>query len=333
MSDPSEKIKCPDCQLTLLRKNLPKHYRKSHPGLDPYLRLRQSRERRVKRSRFDVREPWVAGAFVTIIVVIMLFIGALVIVSLVNKEGREIPDDRTIFFTASDGVVINGTFYGSAYEDRETIYLIHDLGRDRSVWEEYANELQSKGYNVLAIDLRGHGESTKSLMEPDRVYDFRTMGHTDFLGISNDVTAAYQWVQGTGIDGKPNTNAGTDGAFIGVGRGGLYALNKYARMSRERIVSSVIVSPTLDCYGLDVEQVFEDYGDTRPIMLVSGEGDGTGKLATDTILSRKELDGENNGVGYFVIGSSQVGMPLFEYDSMKEKILEILEEGWEVKLS
>jgi pimeloyl-ACP methyl ester carboxylesterase len=333
MSDPSEKIKCPDCQLIVLRKNLQKHYRRSHPGLDPFIRLRQSREERIRRSGLDVKESWIAGAFITVIVVILIVIGALVVVSLINKEGRAIPDEKPVFFAASDGVVINGTWYGSAYEGRQTIYLVHDIGRDRTVWKDYASELQGKGYNVLAIDLRGHGESTKSISDPNKVYDWRTMGHTDFLGISRDVTAAYQWVHGTGLDGEPNTDAGEDGSFIGVGRGGLYALNQYARMSRERIMSSVVVSPTLDCYGLDVEQVFQDFGDTRPIMLAASDGDGTGELAIDTILTTKELDGEKNGVGYFVIGSSQVGMPLFEYKSLKEQIIEVLEDGWNVKLS
>jgi hypothetical protein len=78
--------------------------------------------------------------------------------------------------------------------------------------------------------------------------------------------------------------------------------------------------------------VFEDYGDTRPIMMAAGEGDGTGKLAMDTILTRKEIDGEKNGVGYFVVGSSQVGMPLFEYKSLRGQILEVLQDGWDLEL-
>ena len=95
-------------------------------------------------------------------------------------------------------------------------------------------------------------------------------------------------------------------------------------------MSTVMISPTLDCYDLDVEQVFEDYGDFRPILLAASEGDGTGKLAIDTILTRKFEDGENNGLGVFVPGSG-VGMPLMEDQDLKAGILDTFDLGWNIQ--
>lgn len=36
---------------------------------------------------------------------------------------------------------------------------MHSFAMNVYVWEELANQLRLKGYNVLAMDLRGHGRS------------------------------------------------------------------------------------------------------------------------------------------------------------------------------
>lgn len=41
------------------------------------------------------------------------------------------------------------------------VLLIHGYGENRSVWRDFRQELLNRGYAVLSLDLRGHGESTK----------------------------------------------------------------------------------------------------------------------------------------------------------------------------
>jgi alpha-beta hydrolase superfamily lysophospholipase len=334
MSEPSGKVTCPDCSTVILRKNVVKHYRRNHPGLDPRKRMKESKEEtRITKPRFEATNSKIAGVLVVIVVVILIIVAGLVMFSLINEDGSGTPDRRTVFFSASDHVVINASWYQSSRSQAETIYLIHDIGGDRTIWDDYARELQSEGYNVMAIDMRGHGESTKNLFNEEIVYDWTTMGHLDFIMYQADIQAAYDWVHGEDNEGEPNTDAGSDGGFIGIGRGGIYGMNKFARMSREeRIMSGVVLSPLLFVPDPSLpneftNQVFQDWGDIRPIMMAASDGDGTGGLAIDTIMTQKTDDGETNGDGVYVPGSS-LGINLLRNKDLKERILLQFEASW-----
>ncbi len=323
----SPKVECPDCGISIEKKNLSRHYRKMHPDLDPRRRMRETRVDRPKRSIQEMPRSTVAGIFVAMFVFFILVAGVLLFLSFFHDAESTPEGPKTIWYTSGDGAVINGTFYQAFSSDRPTIYLVHDLGADRRVWDDYAVELQKEDYNVLAIDLRGHGDSTKNVKTPDITYDWTEMSHEDLMGIQLDIQGAYRWVHADDDNGKKNTDAGSDGAMVGVGRGGLFALSQIAKMSRERMMSAVIVSPLLDVYSLDVEQVFEDYGDVRPVMMAASEGDTVGNRVIDMIMTRKEEDGEANGMTYSVPGT-KVGMPLFQNDGLKLDILELFEQGW-----
>jgi hypothetical protein len=322
------KTVCPECGLAVESKNLGKHFRKMHPGLDP---RRIMLERKVEKPRRTVKElprSRIAGLFISLFVLLILIAAVLFFLSF-DQDGDSTPDGpKKIWYTSGDGAIINGTFYKALHDERPTIYLVHDIGDDRSVWNEYAEELQDSDYNVLAIDLRGHGESTKNVKTPDISYEWSEMTHDDLLKIQLDIQGAYRWVHGEDEESNKNTEAGENGAMIGVGRGGLFALSQTAKMSRERIMSSVIISPLLDVYSLDVEQVFEDYGDVRPVMLAASEDDTVAGLAIDRIIKRKEADGETNGIVHKVSGG-KVGMPLLENGGLKESIIETMELGFD----
>lgn len=331
MSDRSGKMKCPDCSMMISEKNIQKHYRRIHPGLDPAKRMKEergSKRTHVRSHRSEVTKPVTIGILLVLAVTVVIIAAGLLVYSILDDDSEAATPGRTIWYAASDKVVINGTWYGAAETGAETIYLIHDIGEDRTVWKEYARHLQSEGYNVLAIDLRGHGESVKSLISEDITYDWTTMAHADFVLIKNDIQGAIDWVHGDDETGKPNTEAGELSSFVGVGKGGLYAMNAFSMLSREGVISGAVLSPTLDCYGLDVPQVFEDWGDVRPILLAAGQGDGTAKLAIDTILERKEKDGETNGEGVFVPGSAR-GLILLDNMEFVEHLDEYLVKGWE----
>ena len=159
MSDRSNRVECPDCSMMINEKNLTKHYRRRHPGLDPVARIREAREARIRRTRsprFERTNSMVIGLLLVLGVALVIVTASLLVYSIFNEGSEAAPPGRTIFYAASDGAVINGTWYSSTEEGAETVYLIHDIGKDRTVWKDYAGHLQSEGYNVLAIDLRGH---------------------------------------------------------------------------------------------------------------------------------------------------------------------------------
>ena len=49
--------------------------------------------------------------------------------------------------------------------------LVHGLASNARMWDGVAEELSARGHRVVAVDLRGHGQSTK----PSVGYDFTTI--------------------------------------------------------------------------------------------------------------------------------------------------------------
>ena len=57
------------------------------------------------------------------------------------------------------GIVLHYQEFGS--DSAPPIVLLHDVNDDRRSWDDVA-ALVSKSFRVLAIDMRGHGETTRS---------------------------------------------------------------------------------------------------------------------------------------------------------------------------
>ncbi|MGE5335467.1 MAG: alpha/beta hydrolase [Nitrososphaerota archaeon] len=65
---------------------------------------------------------------------------------------------RTVTFTASDGVRLGGTIYGSGTTG---VALSHQSDGTQNQWAGFARHLAANGYMALAFDFRGHGVSAK----------------------------------------------------------------------------------------------------------------------------------------------------------------------------
>ena len=68
---------------------------------------------------------------------------------------------RAIRLTTADGIGIIGTYYPAQTDIAPAVLLLHGLGQTRTDWTAFARLLQQNGIAALAIDLRGHGESTR----------------------------------------------------------------------------------------------------------------------------------------------------------------------------
>jgi pimeloyl-ACP methyl ester carboxylesterase len=74
------------------------------------------------------------------------------------------------------------------------IVLLHGLASATRIWDFVAPLLAEQGYEVVALDQRGHGESDK----PDDGYDFATIVADDAavfagLGVLNPVLVGHSW--------------------------------------------------------------------------------------------------------------------------------------------
>ncbi len=320
----SGNVDCPECGKSIQQKNVRSHFLRFHPGLDPYVSFRENRvEKITRRPRSDIWGSPVAFVLFTIAVVIMLISGYFLYRSLDDGPGEIGP--RTVFYTSEDGAIINATWYDTGEGGSPTVYLVHDIGQTRDVWEEFAGNLRNKGYNVMAMDLRGHGESHLNVKDPDIYYDHETMEDQDFLDIFYDFIGAYNWVHGNDTYDKRNTQAGEDGAMVGIGKGGLLAFRKATRMSQMGVMSAVILSPVLVCYGMDVPQAFEEWGSVRPIMSSCGSLDGTSLIAVEEIGRRRP----EKGVQVIIEGTDR-GLELLEHTSVRESIYQTLDDGFKL---
>jgi pimeloyl-ACP methyl ester carboxylesterase len=69
------------------------------------------------------------------------------------------PPGRVVRLVASDGVPIAGSDWPGARPDAPAILLLHGVDSSRASFTRHALWLNGLGYEVLAIDFRGHGES------------------------------------------------------------------------------------------------------------------------------------------------------------------------------
>ena len=148
--------------------------------------------------------------------------------------GRVYPINE-VTFLSNDGVPISALFGASVSAQRiPTVILLHDLGGDKQEWLSTTDlfiELLERGYAVVAVDMRGHGQTPL----PD---DRQVLLIEDLENSVLDVFATLNWLLGQrAVD--PNRIA-----VIGDGSGGNVAFVS-SGIFTEQIKTSVSLSPGL----------------------------------------------------------------------------------------
>ncbi|MBI4009727.1 MAG: alpha/beta fold hydrolase [Candidatus Aenigmarchaeota archaeon] len=181
-----------------------------------------------------------------------------------------------VSFKAEDGFEVVGSFYKSTSDTG--VILLHMLNRNRSDWNAFAGQLNKEGYNVLSIDLRGHGQSLK---KGGRTVEWQTFSAKDFNDMILDVKAAKEFLEQKGISKI---------SLIGASIGANIALN-YATEDIE-IKTTVLLSPGLDYRGVKIDDNVRDYGN-RPMLIVASEDDEysatSSKTMSESAAGKKEL--------------------------------------------
>ena len=155
---------------------------------------------------------------------------------------------QTVRLQTADGVTIVGTYYVPPAQNAPGVILLHMVARNRADWEPLARKLQAAGFAVLAIDLRGHGESGGS----------RAWGR-----MPQDVVAAQVF-----LSRQPEVDKGRI-AIVGASIGANLALDFAA--SHGVVRSVVLLSPGLDYRGIKTERAMQEYD--RPVLIVASAED------------------------------------------------------------
>ncbi|MDX1436144.1 MAG: alpha/beta fold hydrolase, partial [Anaerolineales bacterium] len=184
------------------------------------------------------------------------------------------PAPGPVSFSGKNNLTIFGTLYlpADAPKPWPGVLLLHMLGGGKGEWEEPATRLAEAGYAVLAIDMRGHGETNDNI---------------NWTDAGTDHQQAINYLAGLG-DVDPD-RIGIMGGSIGANM----ALR--AGATREGIRTVVLLSPGLDYAGVTTESALSTYGD-RPIMIVASSEDTYAAESSETLADQAQ--GEVNLVMY-----------------------------------
>lgn len=129
------------------------------------------------------------------------------------------PDPDKVTLTTPDGVVLAATWRPVAGQPgAPAVLLLHDFSRDRREWDSRSRELNARGLATLALDLRGHGESTRkttgAVVSPSP-----RMLH-DAGSFPRDLAAACDWLKARSrAVGVMGLSAGANLAVIAAAQG------------------------------------------------------------------------------------------------------------------
>jgi pimeloyl-ACP methyl ester carboxylesterase len=170
-------------------------------------------------------------------------------------------EPKPVTFPAADGFRISADYYPPPVAEARAAplaVLLHGYAGDRKGWPDLLVPLHEAGFAILALDLRGHGDS--STTESHQAVEKREPEL--FKRMQNDVLGAYQW-----LVEQPKTDRARF-VLVGADVGASIAL-QYA--AKDRSVDAVVcLSPGLNYLGLDSSGDIRQITG-RPILLLATE--------------------------------------------------------------
>lgn len=198
---------------------------------------------------------------------------------------QEIIMGERVEIEGTDELKLVGTLYtpGDTPSPWPGVMLLHMLWGDRSSWEDFAIKLTDAGYAVLAVDMRGHGD---------------TGGEVDWDLAGNDLQQVWNY-----LGARPDID-GDRMAVLGASIGANMALVTGSDNSNARTV--VLLSPGLNYAGVEIRDPLLTYGE-RPMLIVASQED---TYAADSSRRLEEIAlGETRLVMYQGAGH---GLHMFE---------------------
>ena len=178
------------------------------------------------------------------------------------------PKEQSVSLSTQDGWSL-AALYHPADDGRKTVVLLHDLGKNKEEFSTFKANLAQEGFGYLALDLRGHGQSTGN----GEASSFAKEGvDNEFNKMTRDVDAALSFLQNKGVSAQ-NT------VVLGAGLGANVAAKS---MSFSPDVAAVaLISPTAnnrDVLSIPAMRLYK--GD---ILIAAGAADKKGFLEASVI--------------------------------------------------
>lgn len=212
-------------------------------------------------------------------------------------------NSERVVLTTDDKLTLVGSYWApKGKQVAPAALLVHDAGGSRQDLEQYAERLYKMGFAVLAIDLRGHGESISGeldwarLDEParERAWAFAT----------RDLKAAAEFLR----DQKAVHSASL--VVVGHGSGSTLAARHAVRDENVRALA-LLAPPASDAqmYGFQLAKDLDDLGGLPTYISVTRDGrDGIQAMAS-------QGQRANGGVEYIQISVFKGDSPSILSDS------------------
>lgn len=164
-----------------------------------------------------------------------------------------------IGLVSDDGVRLQATYYGPDQVGAAGVLLLHMWEGSRQDWAAFAAQLQAAGYGVLALDLRGHGESGGARTAAAMIQD---------AAVGVKLLRAREEIDGDRI------------FLIGASIGANVALNYAADDAAVR--AAALLSPGEDYRGVSTPAARARYGD-RPLFIAASSEDAYAAASARTL--------------------------------------------------
>lgn len=199
---------------------------------------------------------------------------------------QEISEPEKVDFKTEDGVTISANLFRGG---NEAVLLIHMLNSKKESYNIFAEKLNKTGFTVLALDMRGHGES---LEQNGLKKNWEQFNEQDFRNMILDQKAANEFLIKEGFQLK---------TIVGASIGANNALN-YASIN-PGVVNVILLSPGLDYKGVKTEESAKIVK-ARTIIVASEEDAyafGSSKALNEILANSefKELRGAGHGTVMF----------------------------------
>lgn len=180
-----------------------------------------------------------------------------------------------VSLSTEDDLFIKATYFppkARRTKQSPAALLLHDKGKTREELEEVAEYLYKRGFAVMTIDLRGHGDSeTEDVSFEDAEDDERK---TMWSLSSRDIEAAAEYLAEQ--DGVHASNL----SIVGVGSSASLAVRR--ALKDENVRALVLVDPELETYEYDVVEGVTELGGLPTMVLSSTDGRDDAKKLQET---------------------------------------------------
>lgn len=180
---------------------------------------------------------------------------------------------ENIRLATTDGLSIAATYRPVDAPNPPGLILVPMFGRTRETFDGFAERAHREGYAIVALDLRGHGDS-----DPLNGKIFRAFDTSDWQTAVRDLEAAYDYLVDQGVSAADIVPIG---ASIGANLALVYAAN------HTEIPAAVLLSPGLNYKGIEIEATLNAFGN-RPLLILAGEADAYSAESSDALAESAE---------------------------------------------